>query len=93
MAQEPYLLKVEEQSGENTFITHHLIRAENRQKVKYHYHRTLKDWGYTDSIYGGKHTLEGGAFGDVTEDIYSIERLDKQEYDIMSNYIHNWMKV
>lgn len=92
MRHQAYLLKVEEQSGEDTFITHHLIRAENRQKVKYHYHRTLKDLGYTDSPDTTTHNLERD-WGSLRADIYNIERLDRKEYDIMSDYITDWVKV
>jgi len=92
MTQQTYLLKVEEQSGEHTFVKHHLIRAENRQKVKYHYHRTLKDWGYTDTRSRHTHNLERD-WGAVRADIYSIERLDRKEYDIMSDYVTDWVKV
>jgi len=92
MTQQPYLLKVEEASGENTFITHHLIKAENRQQVKYHYHRTLKDWGYTDTRDRHTHNLEHD-LGAVRADIYSITELDRHEYDVLSKYVSDWIKM
>lgn len=90
MTQEPYLLVVEESSGGNSFITRHVIKAEDRQKVKYHFHRTLKDWGYNDTPYG-KHCLEGPH--QMLSEICDIRRLKPEEYDVMDKFLSSWVKV
>lgn len=90
MTQEPFLLTVLENSGGNEFLTRHLIKADDYQKVKYHYHRTLKDWGWHDTQFG-KHVLEGPH--GLHSEIQSIQPLSREEYDIMSKYLTTWAKV
>jgi hypothetical protein len=84
-----FLLTVEENDA-NEHFTKHVIQANSRQMVKYYYHKRLKDWGFTDTSYG-THALEG-ARGLVT-DIHEIERLDRHEYEILSDYLSTWDKV
>lgn len=91
MGQRQYLLEVEERSGEDEFITRHLIEAKDKQMVKYHFHRTLKDWGYTDSQWG-KHCLECWDRGLMSE-IVGITELDAYEYEILDRYLYHWTKV
>lgn len=86
----PYLLEVEESSGESSFITRHLIKAADAQMVKYHYHRTLKSYGYTDTQYG-KHTLEMWDQG-LTSEIVGIQELGYVEFEILDQYLHHWTK-
>lgn len=88
MTQEPFLLETIERAGEDEFMTRHLIEAEDRQMVKYHFHHTLKDWGYTDTQFD-KHCLEGWR-GLMTE-IHSIKRLDPEEYEILDRHLPHWV--
>lgn len=85
-----YLLTLEEGSRDNYHQTKHLIEAENPQMVKYHFHRSLKDWGYTDYPSDKKHRLhreEGFA------EIKTITELDHSDYHTLNKYIDKWMKV
>ena len=85
-----YLLILLENSGGQEHITRHLIQAEDRQMVKYHFHRTLKEWGYSDTNYG-KHCLEHWDTG-IFSEIQEIRSLDPTEYEIMGRHLGNWMK-
>lgn len=86
-----YLLETEESSGESKFFTQHLIEAENEQMVKYHFHRTLKDWGYTDSPFE-KHCLENWDMGLLAE-IVGIRELNPLEAKVLDRYLYHWTKV
>ena len=86
-----YILKVEQQSGENQFVEAHPIEAEDVQKVKYHYHRTLKDFGWHDTQLGGKHLLQGP--NGVMSDILTIRPIDREEYLLMRKYLSTWSKL
>jgi hypothetical protein len=88
---EKYLLTLEERAGENEFITRHLIEAEDIQMVKYHYHRTLKDWGYTDTAHG-KHRLESWNLG-LSCEIQNIRPLERQEWGVLREFLPTWAKV
>jgi hypothetical protein len=90
MTQQPYLLTVLESVGGNEFLTRHLIKTEDYQKVKYHYHRTLKDWGWHDTPFD-KHCLEGPH--GLHSEIHAIEPLAPEEYEIMREYLGEWAKV
>lgn len=85
-----FLLTVEENSGANTFTTKHLVEAKTYQHVKYHFHRTLKDFGYHDTPYD-KHCLEGYN-GHLTE-IHAIDPIDNFEWEVMNKYLPKWTKV
>lgn len=84
-----YILTLEENSGGIEHITHHLIEARDRQMVKYHFHKTLKDWGFRDTEFG-KHCLEG-ARGLLSE-IQEITEVERYEYEVMEKHIPNWQK-
>jgi hypothetical protein len=84
-----YLLTIVEAVGNNEFVTNHVLEAESRQMVKYHFHRTLKNHGYTDSAYG-KHTLRRGR---LDAEIHKIQEIDGLEWDVLENYTHRWTKV
>lgn len=86
-----YLLKVEQNVGENHFVESHPIEAEDEQKVKYHYHRTLKDFGWHDTRLGGKHLLQGP--NDVMSDILSIRPIKREDYLLMRKYLSTWTKL
>lgn len=86
-----YLLKVEQTDGEHNFVESHVIEAEDEQMVKYNYHRTLKDFGWNDIQYGGKHMLEG--YRGLATDILSIRELDFKEYQTLNKYLSKWTKV
>lgn len=87
-----YLLKVEQLSGEHEFVENHVIEAENEQMVKYHYHRTLKDMGWSDYYnVGGKHLLEG--YRGLGTDILSIRELYQDEYQTLKKYLPQWVKI
>lgn len=87
-----YLLTLLESSGEHEHTTRHLIEAENEQMVKYHYHRTLKDYGYSDTYgYGDKHTLKG--YRGIVSELMGIEELDYHEWDVMNRYLSKWVKI
>lgn len=85
-----YLLVVEENSGGIEHFTRHVIEADDRQMVKYHFHRTLKDMGYTDTSYG-KHCLKGAR--GLLNNIQEIRRLDRHEYNILEDHLPTWGKV
>lgn len=85
-----YLMVIEEHSGGNELIARHVIEANSRQKAKYHFHRTLKDWGYHDTQYG-KHCLEG-AHGLLAE-LSEVRKIDRHEYEILKKHISTWTKV
>jgi len=85
-----YLLTLEESGGRHDFMTRHLIEAENRQKVKYHYHRTLKDRGYNSAPWGGKHALRRN---DLASDIYEIRELTRAEYGFLDEFLYHWTKM
>jgi hypothetical protein len=91
MAGEPYLLTLTESAGELVFETYHLIEAKDRQMVKYHFHRTLKDWGYTDTQWK-KHCLESWDRGAMAE-IASIHKLKPEEYEILDKFLYHWTKL
>jgi len=87
-----YLLTLLETSGEHEHTTRHLIEADNAQMVKYHYHRTLKDMGWSDAYrYGDKHTLEG--YRGLCTELMGIDELDYHEWDVMERYLSKWAKV
>jgi hypothetical protein len=93
MSQNTYLLEVTNNCGDAEVVTKHLIEAENRQKVKYHYHRTQRSCGYTplfttDDQY--KHMLEAPYSGFVTE-IFQIREINSPaEVAALEQYIPNW---
>lgn len=86
-----YLLKVERFAGSEQFTEAHVIEASDIQKAKYHYHRTLKDFGYTDTQIGGKHQLES-PLGSLV-DILTIRPIAGYEVDVMKDYLPQWTKV
>lgn len=90
MTQKPYLMVIEESAGGNNFIVRHIIEAEDRQKAKYHFHRTLKDWGWHDTPFG-KHCLEGPH--GLHSELDHIRSLEPEEYDILSKFLSRWTKV
>lgn len=88
---ENYLIETLEVEGAgNEHLTHHVITADNRQMVKYHFHRTLKDWGYTDSQFD-KHCLKSA--NHLFTELVGIKPLSSLEYDVMSDYLPTWSKV
>ena len=88
-----YLLTVEEQTSKNVFYTNHVIEAEDEQMVKYHYHRTMKDGLYEDSVNSGnKHLLKSFDAG-LMADIYEIKELSDTEESILSQPLPTWLKV
>lgn len=87
---EKFLLTVNEGVAGQEFLTRHLVEAESYQHVKYHYHRTLKDWGWHDTQFG-KHVLEGP--NGLHSEIQSIQPLDDVEYEVMKKYLTTWAKV
>jgi hypothetical protein len=95
MSQNTYLLEVTNNSGGAEVVTKRLIEAENRQKVKYHYHRTQRSCGYTDLFVDDqyKHTLESKHSGLVT-DIFQIREIESPaEVAALEQYLPNWPKI
>jgi len=88
-----YLLTLLETSGDgHEHTTRHLIEADTEQMVKYHYHRTLKDMGWSDAHrWGDKHTLEG--YRGICTELMGINELDYHEWDVMERYLSKWAKV
>lgn len=86
-----YLLTIELTCGNWKEYLTHTIEAENRQKVKYHFHHTLKDWGFTDTSFG-KHVLENWDAG-VLNEIYEIKELERYEYEILNEHIYSFAKT
>lgn len=87
-----FLLTLKEQSGGNDFITNHIIEAEDRQMVKYHYHRTLKDsvWHDTHAT-TDKHSLMGPK--QMISSIRGIRELSDVEAYALDKHVHTWTKV
>jgi hypothetical protein len=85
-----YLLTLKESSGRHDFVTRHLIESEDRQKVKYHYHRTLKNCGYHSASWGGKHALRRD---ELATDIHKITELTRAEYGFLKEFLTNWTKI
>jgi hypothetical protein len=85
-----YLLTLEESSNGHDFITRHLVKAEDRQKVKYHYHRTLKDWGFGSATWGDKHALSRDG---LSSEIHKIQELTSAEARFLDEFLYNWTKV
>jgi len=85
-----YVLSLAEYAGMNEYRTNHVVEAEDEQMVKYHYHRTLKQMGYTDTFHN-KHCLEG--HDQSLTEIDTIKEISKAEYKFLSEYIPNWIKV
>lgn len=96
MSQNTYLLEVANNCGEAEVVTKHLIEAENRQKVKYHYHRTQRSCGYTPLFQTDdqhKHSLEDSYSGLVT-DIFQIREIESPaEVAALEQYITSWAKI
>jgi hypothetical protein len=87
-----YLLTLLETSGGHEHTTRHLIEADTEQMVKYHYHRTLKDMGWSDAHrWGDKHTLEG--YRGICTELMGINELDYHEWDVMERYLSKWPTV
>ena len=84
-----YLLTVANHSGENVFHTHSIIEAEDRQMVKYHFHRTQKDIGGQDAWQSSKHAIEMP--GHYVSEIESIEQVD--EVGSVGERLPSWPKV
>lgn len=86
-----FLLRLIEGFGEFENYTYHLIEAEDKQMVKYHYHHTLKDWGYRNADWGDKHSLDTWDHGWAELD--SIYELDNVEHHVLQEYITEWHKT
>lgn len=86
-----YLMRVKEKCGENEFVSHQLIRANDRQMVKYHFHRTLKGMGYADTSIG-KHVLEQWSQGIMTE-LDGITELQPVEWNVLDEHLYRWTVV
>lgn len=87
---EHYLLEVAKGANGYEFVTRHLIEAEDRQKVKYHYHRTLKKCGYSDASWGDKHDLQRDA---LSAELFGIKELTNAEYQFLKEFLVKWVKV
>jgi hypothetical protein len=87
---EHYLLEVAEGASGHEFVTRHLIEAEDRQKVKYHYHRTLKTWAYREAPWGDKHALQRDA---LSAELFGIRKLTDAEYKFLDEFLVDWVKV
>jgi len=87
---EPYVMVLEESTAGNNFTVRHIIEAENRQKVKYHFHRTLKDFGYSDTEFC-KHCLQG--HNGLVAELVDIRPLDNIEHQVLEKFIPKWTKV
>lgn len=86
-----YLLTIEVSMGDWQEFMTHTIEAQDRQMVKYHFHHTLKDWGFKDTQFG-KHVLENWDAG-ILKEIYEIKELDRHEFEIIDDNIYSWHKT
>lgn len=86
-----FVLTVELSFGEWKEYLSFNIEAQDRQMVKYHYHYTLKDWGFSDTQFG-KHCLENWTNG-IVEDIHKIEKVSPHEYTILDEYMYEFPKT
>lgn len=86
-----YLLTVANHAYESVFHTNCIVEAEDRQMVKYHYHRTQKDCGGGEAGLYNKHAIKMP--GDYITDIESIRRIDDEEVDVLSEHLPSWPKV
>lgn len=85
-----YLLQLDERFGEGGAFTQHLIRAEDRQQVKYLFHKHLRDIGYTNPMWANdKHTLELWDINHVIE-LSQIKELSYLEWDVLSEHLPKW---
>ncbi len=87
---EPYVMVLEESVGGNNFTVQHIIEAEDEQKVKYHFHRTLKDYGFHDTQFD-KHCLQGHN-GLLTE-LINVRPLGNIEHQVLEKFLPSWTKV
>jgi hypothetical protein len=85
-----YLLEISEDAELDDKRTQYTIEANDKQMVKYHFHRTLKDVGYTDTQYG-KHCVKG--VNEKLIEIHDIQSLTEAEYKFLSVYMPEWDKV
>ena len=85
-----YVMVLEESISGNNFTVQHIIEAEDEQKVKYHFHRTLKDFGFNNTQFG-KHCLQGHN-GLVTE-LVSIRPIENIEHQVLKKFLPSWTKV
>jgi len=86
-----YLLTIEMTCGDWQEYLTLTIEAENRQKVKYHFHHTLKDWGFSDTSFG-KHCLENWDAG-ILKEIYEIREVERYKWEILDEYIYSFHKT
>jgi len=86
-----YLMRLVEGYGEFENYTYHLIEAANEQMVKYHYHHTMKDWGYHDADWGDKHSLDSWDSGHAELDL--ISELTQEEHRILDKFVTEWHKT
>lgn len=87
-----YLMTIELACGEWQEYLTLTIEAQDRQMVKYHFHRTLKDWGFKDCSFGGKHCLELWDMG-VAKELYEIKEIDRLEWEILDEHIYSFHKT
>lgn len=69
---------------------HFVIEASGPQMAKYHYHRTMKEMGLTDTQFG-KHCLEGMRHTFTT--LTDVEPIDRVEANVLEQYLPEWTKV
>jgi len=86
-----YLMRLIEGSGDFENFSYHLIEAEDEQMVKYHYHYTLKKWGYAPASWGGKHALDNWDMGFAELDL--ITELTDVEHYVLDKYLTGWHKA
>lgn len=86
-----YLLEVEAHFGEWTEQLTYTIEAPDAQMVKYHFHHTLKDWGFTDTQFG-KHCLEQWDNG-IMKEIYEIREISRHEFEVLDKHVYSFHKT
>jgi len=84
-------MRLVEGSGEHENYTYHTVEAEDEQMVKYHYHYTLKEWGYSSAQWGNKHALSRGSMSWAELD--KITELSDVENFVLEKYLTEWHKA
>lgn len=69
----PHLIEIAHHVGEHQIYTKHFIEADDRQKVKYWFHRYYKQFGHTPDWATNKHTID--AVGREVVELEYIEEL------------------
>jgi hypothetical protein len=83
-----YLLYIHEWFGQHETVSPFLIKASDRQDVKFAYHYIQKEAGGRGGFMDGKHTIK--MHDDYITDIEEIRQISVPEWDTMKRHIPEW---